>query len=128
MRLFVQQRTDSLKRKTPLHGAFFVGGMNVDRLQSGQSSPEKSDRQLAKAIGVNHETVGAQRKELESTGGIRQLDRTVGADGKERPRQVERKAAEPAQRPSSITVAKPEGHGRKKRADKIYHLNRADRA
>lgn len=57
-----------------------------------QAAPGKSDRQLAKAIGVHHETVGVQRKELESTGGIRQLDRTVGADGKEYPRQVERKA------------------------------------
>ena len=72
-----------------------------------QAAPEKSDRQLAKAIGVSHHTVKAQRDELEGTGQIAQLDRTVGADGKERPRQVDRKA-EPAQRPISITVAKPD--------------------
>ena len=35
------------------------------------------------------------RDELEGTGQIAQLNRTVGADGKERPRQVERKAPEP---------------------------------
>lgn len=32
-----------------------------------------------------------QRNNLESTGEIPQLDKTVGSDGKERPRQVERK-------------------------------------
>lgn len=70
-------------------------GLIGDGYLPSRAAPEKSDRQLAKAIGVHHETVGVQRKELESTGGIRQLDRTVGADGKERPRQVERKAPEP---------------------------------
>ena len=79
-----------------------------------QAAPEKSDRQLAKAIGVSHHTVKAQRDELEGTGQIAQLNRTVGADGKERPRQVERKAPEPEPelpmlpaRPISIPVAKP---------------------
>jgi len=61
-------------------------GLIGDGYLPSRAAPEKSDRQLAKAIGVHHETVGVQRKELESTGGIRQLDRTVGADGKERPR------------------------------------------
>jgi N6-adenosine-specific RNA methylase IME4 len=42
-------------------------------------------------LGVSHHTVSTQRENLESTGQIAQLDKTVGADGKERPRQVERK-------------------------------------
>lgn len=53
--------------------------------------PEKSDRQIAKMFGVSHVTVGAQRRELESTGQIDQFKTSIGADGKERPRQVERK-------------------------------------
>jgi hypothetical protein len=49
-------------------------------------TPEKSDRQIADGLGVSHTTVSAQRSQLESTGQIGQLNKTVGADGKERPR------------------------------------------
>lgn len=55
-----------------------------------KATPQMSNRQIAAGLGVNHMTVGTQRKQLESTGEIRQFNRTVGADGKERPRQVER--------------------------------------
>jgi DNA modification methylase/ParB-like chromosome segregation protein Spo0J len=48
-------------------------------------NPGRSNRWIAKSLGVNHETVGTVRQELESTGGIRQFDRTLGADGKYRP-------------------------------------------
>ena len=54
-------------------------------------TPEKSDRQIAAGLGVSHVTVGTQRKELESTGQIDQLATNIGADGKERPSQVQRK-------------------------------------
>lgn len=47
---------------------------------------EHSDRQIARALGVDHKTVSSQREELQGTGEIPQLDRTMGADGKERPR------------------------------------------
>ena len=57
-----------------------------------KETPEQSDRQIAKSLGVNHETVGIQRKQLEATGEIRQFETNIGADGKERPRKVERKA------------------------------------
>jgi len=64
------------------------------------AAPEKSDRQLARAIGVNHETVGAQRKELEESGGIRHfLARQDPRTGR---------LSQPASKPISITVAKPE--------------------
>lgn len=55
------------------------------------AAPEKSDRQLAKAIGVSDKTVGAVRKELEAGAEIPHLTTTTGADGKAYPRQVERK-------------------------------------
>ena len=48
-------------------------------------NPRRSNRWIAKSLGVNHETVGSVRQELESTGGIRQLGYTLGADGKYRP-------------------------------------------
>ena len=47
-------------------------------------TPEKSDRQIAAGLGVSHHTVGAQRKEMESTAEIPQLKMSIGADGKER--------------------------------------------
>jgi ParB-like chromosome segregation protein Spo0J len=40
-------------------------------------TPERSDRSIAAALNVNHETVGAVRETLVSTGEIRQLERTV---------------------------------------------------
>ncbi len=51
-------------------------------------APEKSDRQLAKAIGVSPTTVGTARKDLEQKGEVSKLDTSIGKDGKEYPRQV----------------------------------------
>lgn len=56
--------------------------------------PQVSDRQIAKSLGVSDKTVGTARKELVATAEIPQLATSIGADGKERPRQVERKAPE----------------------------------
>jgi ParB-like chromosome segregation protein Spo0J len=53
-----------------------------------QHSPEKSDRQHARTLGVDHKTVGSVRAEAESTGEVPQLISTVGADGRERSRTV----------------------------------------
>ena len=50
-----------------------------------EESPNRSNRVIAKALGVHHATVAAVRAELESTGQIIQLERTVGHDGKCRP-------------------------------------------
>ena len=47
--------------------------------------PERSNRQIAKDVKADHKTVGAERSKLEATGEIPQLDKTMGADGKERP-------------------------------------------
>ena len=56
-----------------------------------RETPELSDRQIAKAIGVSDKTVGSQRRDMESTAEIPQFETSIGADGKERPRQVERR-------------------------------------
>lgn len=55
-----------------------------------KDTPEQSDRQIAKALGVSHPTVSAQRKELEAGGKIYHLSQMIGSDGKEYPRQVDR--------------------------------------
>ena len=49
-------------------------------------TPERSDRWIGKMLGVSHPTVASVRAELETTGKLFQLDRTVGQDGKARPR------------------------------------------
>ena len=53
-----------------------------------ESAPEKSDRQLAKAIGVSQPTVSATRKGMEEKGELIKSITSTGADGKEYPRQV----------------------------------------
>ena len=56
-----------------------------------KATPEQSDRQIAQALGVDKNTVNTQRKQLEATGEIHQFETNIGADGKERPRKVNRK-------------------------------------
>jgi DNA modification methylase len=50
-----------------------------------EETPEQSNRWIAKQLGVHHATVGSIRFELQATGQIVQLDRTVGLDGRVRP-------------------------------------------
>lgn len=56
-----------------------------------QETPEMSDRQIAEGIGVSNSTVSYQRKRMEERGQLCESHSSIGADGKERPRQVERK-------------------------------------
>jgi len=58
-----------------------------------KDTPEKSDRQIAAGLGVSQTTVGTQRKDMEASGQLSKLDSSIGADGKERPRQVKPKTA-----------------------------------
>jgi hypothetical protein len=51
-----------------------------------KANPEKSDRTIAKSATVSDKTVGRERRKLESTAEVPQLDKTVGADGKPRKR------------------------------------------
>jgi hypothetical protein len=47
--------------------------------------PDRSNRFIARHVGVDHNTVARQRKELESTGEIHQLEKLQGVDGRWRP-------------------------------------------
>ena len=47
--------------------------------------PERSNNQIAQALGVSDTTVGAVRSHLEATSQIGKLETTMGADGKARP-------------------------------------------
>jgi hypothetical protein len=49
-----------------------------------KGTPEKSNRQIAETVKASHVTVGAVRSEMEATGQIDQLTKTVGKDGKTR--------------------------------------------
>ena len=60
-----------------------------------KETPEKSDRQIAKVLGVSNKTVSEIRNEMVQAGQLCNLHSSIGADGKERPRQVERKPPAP---------------------------------
>ena len=49
-----------------------------------KATPEKSNRQIAEEARADHKVVGRARKRLEATGAAPQLEKRVGADGKER--------------------------------------------
>ena len=50
-----------------------------------RDTPHRSNRQIAGGLGVDHKTVSAARRNLEATGEIPQLHKTIGTDGKARP-------------------------------------------
>ena len=70
-----------------------------------KANPKVSNRIIAKQVKADHKTVGKLRKRLESTGDVPQLDKTTGADGKERK----------AKKPSS---AKPKAKAIEKRPNR----------
>jgi hypothetical protein len=49
-----------------------------------KSTPESSNRQIAKLVKVDHKTVATIRAKKQATGEIPQLTKTVGADGRSR--------------------------------------------
>ena len=57
-------------------------GLIRDQLKA---TPEQSNVQIARALGVTDKTVASQRRELEATSEIPKFEKTIGADGKERP-------------------------------------------
>lgn len=62
-----------------------------------RETPERSNRQIAGALGVSDKTVGSVRSELESGAEIPHLDRVEGPDGKSYPRhQPVRQEPEPS--------------------------------
>jgi hypothetical protein len=66
-----------------------------------KATPEKSNRQIAETVKVDHKTVASVRAEKEATGEIPQLNRTVGKDGKAR--------RQPARKPPSPAVVRARG-------------------
>ena len=58
------------------------------KLIKGQlkETPEKSDRQIAKDLGVDNSTVSAYRKELVKNGELLESNTSIGIDGKKYPR------------------------------------------
>ena len=48
-----------------------------------KDTPELSDRQIAKILGVSHSTVGIIRRELIESGQVDESTTSIGADGKE---------------------------------------------
>jgi hypothetical protein len=69
-------------------------------------TPELSDRQIAKRLGVDHKTVSAAREQAEGTGEIPQLDSCLGADGKVRPRQRAYRIKDPGNEDAILASAK----------------------
>jgi len=66
-------------------------------------TPDRSNRWLGKMLGVSHPTVASVRRELDATGKLFQLAKTVGEDGKARPSTYVYQAGTTAiTRPSSI--------------------------
>ncbi len=54
-------------------------GLVADQLEE---TPERSNRVIAKGLGVHHATVAAVRAELEASGILIQMQKTVGEDGR----------------------------------------------
>lgn len=59
-----------------------------------RETPERSDRQIAGELGVSNPTVSATRKKMEEAGQLLKINSSIGADGKERPRQFGRKQSQ----------------------------------
>ena len=51
-----------------------------------KATPEQSDRQIAKALGVSHPTVSNQRRELEKSGDVEKFTTSTDTLGREQPR------------------------------------------
>jgi hypothetical protein len=51
-------------------------------------TPARSNRWVGKQLGVSHPTVASVRAEMEGTGKLFQFERTVGSDGKSRPKRL----------------------------------------
>jgi hypothetical protein len=56
-----------------------------------KAQPEKSNRQIAETVKASHVTVGVVRAQMESTGQVDQLPKTVGKDGKARKKRAAKK-------------------------------------
>jgi len=69
------------------------------------ATPEKSNRQIAETVKVDHKTVASVRAEKRATGEIPQLTKTVGKDGRARKRPKHRQPTTIKQRNPAIAAA-----------------------
>lgn len=99
-----------------------------------KETPEKSNRQVAVGLGVDHKTVAAVKSELEQTGEIPQLTKTVGADGKERRKPIRTQYIDPEPVNQKEQVAQVKAiradkaaKSRVARLDKIEEISRGNR-
>ena len=76
-----------------------------------RETPGWSNRRVAKALGVDHHTVAAVRREVLATGAIPQFERTTGLDSKTRP----------ATRPTPPAVHRPPDERRARIAATTLH-------
>jgi hypothetical protein len=53
-----------------------------------RETPDRSNRWIGKQLGVSHPTVASVRSEMEASGKLIQFERTVGEDGKYRPKRL----------------------------------------
>ena len=72
-----------------------------------RDTPDRSNCQIAVSLGVSDKTVGSARERLEETAEIPQLEMTVGADGKRRPKAFRLIDPSPEGRRSILESAKP---------------------
>ena len=59
--------------------------------QQLKETPGVSDNQIAQMLGISQPTVSSIRKEMEKSGELIKFISSIGADGKERPREIEHK-------------------------------------
>jgi hypothetical protein len=53
-----------------------------------RNTPQNSNRNIAKTLGVSHPTEGTVRAELEASGELEKITSCIGSDGRERPRRA----------------------------------------
>lgn len=75
-----------------------------------KDTPQHSDRQIARELGVSPTTVGSARSELEVSGELSKLDSCLGLDGKERPRSTRRKTIFVSEETAERAKSLPEQH------------------
>lgn len=83
-----------------------------------RETPEISDRQIATMLGTSHPTVAKQRQGMEESGELERFTSSIGADGKERPRQVEHR---PFDLPPATTMWEAESQERAHTAPEFSH-------
>jgi ParB-like chromosome segregation protein Spo0J len=93
-------------------------------------TPERSNRQVAEALGVDHKTVQAVRSEGESIGEIPQCDRQT-SDGRKYPAQRKpapapkaKPEAEPVRKPLRTAYVDPTPEGRKEALDTAKQIRK----